>query len=424
MKTNKIVDEANLEQFEQLLFVLMERNDPTVIVITCDSIAKHDEIYNKICKELAEYKIYDLNISERKVESLYSEYVNNLPESILQSKPAEYIVNVFGIENSLFAFNNGTVNDSTLIAELNFERELFFRSVPFVSIIWLDPYTKNRLQNEAKDLWDWLINNAFEFKDQLSNHNLRQKKTDESVFIGYARKDYNEAKKLYNELEQLGLSPWIETEEINLGEDWRLGIKNALLKSPFCLILFSSKSTENRRYLQKELRTLFEIMESLHDSIPYIIPVRLDDCLLFDERLDKIQHIDLFPSFETGVRKLLHIIKHCKNIEQHIIKGTKKQAQISKEEQAAIEKRINKHQTDYDRIKFNTSTKQRLIKDKILLQKLMAQGYLELKRNNEAINCLRIALALAQNIPGNKYEEDEISFLLNQLYFKPELMKM
>jgi len=414
--------EANSEQFEQLMYVLTERDEPTVIVITCDSTSIREEIYNNLSKSAAQYKFYDLNIVERNVSSLYREFVNNLPDYISKSKPAEYIVNVFGIENSLFTFKDGILKDSPLIAELNFERELFFRDVPFVSIIWMDPYTKNKLKNEAKDLWDWLTF-TFDFKDQLAGFDhSRQKISGESVFISYAKEDYNEARQLYKELKQSGHSPWLDTEELNLGANWRQGVKNALVKSSFCIILLSSKSTGNKGYFQKEISAAFEIMDTLPDQIPYIISARLDDCLVSDERLQQIQHIDLFPSFETGVGKLLHSFKHCKNIRQDAVKGAKKQTPITNEQQIAIEKLINKHQTEYDKIKFDKSSKQRLIKEKILLQKLMAQEYIELGRDDKAIDCLRIALALTQNTPGAEYKEEDISFLLNQLYFKPELM--
>ena len=47
-----------------------------------------------------------------------------------------------------------------------------------------------------------------------TNQNLR-------VFISYAREDTEAANRLYNDLKLSGLEPWLDTESLVGGENWR-----------------------------------------------------------------------------------------------------------------------------------------------------------------------------------------------------------
>jgi tetratricopeptide (TPR) repeat protein len=103
-------------------------------------------------------------LTSHNVTSLRQQFREKLPESVRNSKPVEYAVHVFGLENSILAPGNGSLKDSGLISELNFEREALFHDNTFITIIWADKYIFEKLRMEAGDLWDW-ITYKFKFTD-------------------------------------------------------------------------------------------------------------------------------------------------------------------------------------------------------------------------------------------------------------------
>jgi hypothetical protein len=64
--------------------------------------------------------------------------------------------------------------------------------------------------------------------------------------------------------------------------------------------LNSSTSVQKRGFVQKELRHALEGQEYFPESAVYIVPVRLDDCQLAYEKLEKIQYVDMFPDWNRG----------------------------------------------------------------------------------------------------------------------------
>jgi len=157
-----LADEENREQWDRLLFVLKGRDKPTLALIASDSGKTRDGIYEKLLRDLCQYRFCDMDLTDQRVVSLVRAFEENLPGYVLRSRPAEYIVNVFGLENSLFTIRVGRLEESAMISELNFERELLFRHFPFVIILWADTHMVGELRNKAKDLWDW-ITYYFEF---------------------------------------------------------------------------------------------------------------------------------------------------------------------------------------------------------------------------------------------------------------------
>jgi hypothetical protein len=77
-----------------------------------------------------------------------------------------------------------------------------------------------------------------------NNQNLR-------VFISYARQDTEAANRLYNDLKLSGLEPWLDTESLLGGENWRISIKEAIRNSRYFVALLSSNSVEKIGYVQR-----------------------------------------------------------------------------------------------------------------------------------------------------------------------------
>jgi len=125
------------------------------------------------------------------------------------------------------------------------------------------------------------------------------------IFISYAREDENIANRLYNDLKNLGLSPWIDTEKIQPGQKWRECITEAIMKSDFFLALLSSHSISKRGYVQNELKKAFEVCDGIPNSNIFIIPIRLTDCEIKDQRLKELTWLDLYKSYNKGLNQLI-----------------------------------------------------------------------------------------------------------------------
>ncbi len=71
------------------------------------------------------------------------------------------------------------------------------------------------------------------------------------VFISYAHDDVDFVALLKSELEKAGYSTWIDNERLRAGEDWRLGIDDAI-KSSIALIAVMSKEAYQSQYVTYE----------------------------------------------------------------------------------------------------------------------------------------------------------------------------
>lgn len=66
----------------------------------------------------------------------------------------QHLVHLSGLEYSLM--EEDPTSPGQLMPELNFERELVFRDLPCILVVWVNQYTLKRLQKEAPDFWDWV----------------------------------------------------------------------------------------------------------------------------------------------------------------------------------------------------------------------------------------------------------------------------
>lgn len=123
------------------------------------------------------------------------------------------------------------------------------------------------------------------------------------IFISYTHKDLPRVKLLYKKLCEEGFEPWLDSEDITGGEDWKQAIKKAIKQSPFFLACLSRHSINHRGVVQVEFKeALKEWREKLPTDI-YMIPVRLDDCEIPEENeFRNFQWIDLYK--RNGFKKL------------------------------------------------------------------------------------------------------------------------
>jgi len=131
-----------------------------------------------------------------------------------------------------------------------------------------------------------------------NNQNLR-------VFISYAREDTEAANRLYNDLKLSGFDPWLDTQSLLGGDNWKISIKEAIRNSRYFIPLLSSNSVEKVGYVQRELKEALEVLLEFPQSKRFVIPARLDESKVNDEKLGEIHIVDLFPDWKEGVQKIL-----------------------------------------------------------------------------------------------------------------------
>jgi hypothetical protein len=133
------------------------------------------------------------------------------------------------------------------------------------------------------------------------------------VFISYAKEDWEKALKLYNSLQnEKGLNPWIDRESLLPGQKWRPAIIDAIRKSRYFIALLSSNSVNKKGYVQRELKQALDILDEYPEWGVFIIPVRLDNCQISDNKLKEIHNVDLSQNWDEAFKKILATIQHNK----------------------------------------------------------------------------------------------------------------
>jgi hypothetical protein len=129
------------------------------------------------------------------------------------------------------------------------------------------------------------------------------------VFIAYVQEDLSFAKKLYRALEESGFHPWLDKKNLMPGQNWPRAIETAIQTSDFFVACFSRRAISRRGSFHSELRyALFCAAKVPLDEI-FLIPLRLDDCVVPNRISKQIQYLDLFPDWKTGVCRLIAVIK-------------------------------------------------------------------------------------------------------------------
>lgn len=129
------------------------------------------------------------------------------------------------------------------------------------------------------------------------------------VFIAYVEEDLAYAKKLYSAFQANGFRPWLDKKRLMPGQNWPRAIETAIQTSDFFVPCFSRRATTKRGSFHSELRyALFCAAKVPLDEI-FLIPLRLDDCIVPPRISKQIQYLDLFPDWNTGVDSLIEIMK-------------------------------------------------------------------------------------------------------------------
>lgn len=129
------------------------------------------------------------------------------------------------------------------------------------------------------------------------------------VFIAYVEEDLAFAKKLYQVFESSGFRPWLDKKRLLPGQNWPRAIETAIQTSDFFVACFSRRATSKRGSFHSELRyALFCAAKVPLDEI-FLIPLRLDECVVPSRISKQTQYLDLFPNWNAGISRLLAVMK-------------------------------------------------------------------------------------------------------------------
>ena len=130
------------------------------------------------------------------------------------------------------------------------------------------------------------------------------------VFIAYVKEDEKIAHLLCARLETAGFNPWMDVRKMLPGQNWPRAIENAIETSDFFVACFSAHSVRKKGGFQAEIRYALDCARQVPLDEIFIVPVRLDACHLPRTIQQELHHVDLFPDFECGVRRLIATMGH------------------------------------------------------------------------------------------------------------------
>ena len=134
------------------------------------------------------------------------------------------------------------------------------------------------------------------------------------AFLSYVREDSNKVDWLQQLLETAGIQVWRDTTNLWPGEDWRARIRQAITQDALVFIAcFSQHSTYRHiSYMNEELILAVEQLRLRRPDEPWLIPIRLDNCVIPEinlgggRTLSSIQYADLFgENPDKGAQRLV-----------------------------------------------------------------------------------------------------------------------
>lgn len=135
-----------------------------------------------------------------------------------------------------------------------------------------------------------------------------------TVFISYAREDRRIAERLYMDLRRAEVDAWLDVKCILPGQSWAQEVRRIIRQSAYFIALLSHRSLSKRGHVQTEFKTALSVLEEMPSNQIFVIPVRLDDCEPQDEPFRNLSWVDLFPSYDKGLGRILSV---CSDLTKH-----------------------------------------------------------------------------------------------------------
>lgn len=125
------------------------------------------------------------------------------------------------------------------------------------------------------------------------------------IFLSYAHEDYPAARRLYDDLATSDeFTIWLDKLTLRPGQRWQPAIRRAIRDAQFVLLLLSTHSIGKTGFYQKEIRLALDVLDEHPEDDIFVMPIRLDDCTVTNERLRELQYVDLFPDWNEGLARI------------------------------------------------------------------------------------------------------------------------
>jgi TIR domain len=142
------------------------------------------------------------------------------------------------------------------------------------------------------------------------NHRVRfVAQTRPRVFIAYVEEDLVFAQKLCHALEANGFRPWLDKRRLMPGQNWPRAIESAIQTSDFFVACFSRRAASKRGGFQSELRYALSCASRVPLDEIFVIPLRLDECIVPRRISRHVQYLDLFPDWDASLRRVIATMK-------------------------------------------------------------------------------------------------------------------
>jgi len=125
------------------------------------------------------------------------------------------------------------------------------------------------------------------------------------IFLSYERSDQPTVSRLYDQLTDAGLLPWMDDRNAEPGSDWMMHILQVIKQSDYFVFCLSPRSAAKEGVIAEEVNQGLARQARLPVGSRFFYVARLEECEI-PERLRKIQYVDLFR--EGGAEKLIRAL--------------------------------------------------------------------------------------------------------------------
>jgi TIR domain len=129
------------------------------------------------------------------------------------------------------------------------------------------------------------------------------------VFIAYGREDAPQVQRLYQALEAVGFSPWLDERKLLPGQNWPRAIEAAIETSDFFLACYSENSVGKKGGFHAEIRYALDCARQIPLDEIFVVPVRLSNCRVPRSIQREVQYVDLFPDWIDGLTRLVTMLR-------------------------------------------------------------------------------------------------------------------
>lgn len=136
------------------------------------------------------------------------------------------------------------------------------------------------------------------------------------VFFSYIHENQETVNRLYNELTDRGIRVWLDRNELQPGDRWRLEIRDAIRQGTFYIACFSREYNErDTTYMNEELLIAIEELRLRPTNRTWFIPLKLNECEIPNqnigggETLRDLQYVVLDEDWESGINRIVEVIQ-------------------------------------------------------------------------------------------------------------------